>query len=293
MKIRPSIHREPDAISPTAHYTGHVWVRNGLSDPALATWEGRVLFEAVRPAMIASRALGGPTLEGLLLARHRVIDDLLAREIDAGRVSQVVEAACGMSPRGWRFSRRYGADLTYVEADLPAMAERKRQALSRIGSLSEQHRVADLDVRVDDGPLSIASIAGELDPARGLAILSEGLLTYYDQDSVLAIAGRFARTLSRFSEGRYLADLRLRREDGSRVEEAFDLVLSTFVRGRVYRHFRGEADAAAALRATGFDRVRLHNCDEYPAAAPSRRDPGAALVHVIEAAVSASERQSG
>jgi hypothetical protein len=33
-----------DAISPTAHYTSHVWVRNGLSHPELDTWEGRVLF---------------------------------------------------------------------------------------------------------------------------------------------------------------------------------------------------------------------------------------------------------
>jgi hypothetical protein len=34
------LRRGPDAVSPTAHYTGHVWVRNGLSHPELATWEG-------------------------------------------------------------------------------------------------------------------------------------------------------------------------------------------------------------------------------------------------------------
>ncbi len=31
-----------DAISPTAHYTGYVWARNGLSHPELETLEGRV-----------------------------------------------------------------------------------------------------------------------------------------------------------------------------------------------------------------------------------------------------------
>jgi O-methyltransferase involved in polyketide biosynthesis len=80
-------------------------------------------------------------LEGLLIARHRIIDSTLDDLIQGG-VSQVIEAACGMSPRGWRFSERYGERLTYVEADLPAMARRKRDALARMGSLSERHRVA-------------------------------------------------------------------------------------------------------------------------------------------------------
>src|ERR671938_1527773 len=153
------LRRGSDAISPTAHYTGHVWSRNGLSHPELATLEGRLMFDALAPAMVASRVLGGPTLEGLLLARHRIIDELLARAIDAGRVSQVIEIACGMSPRGWRFTTRYGDRLTYVEADLPAMAARKRRALERMGSLSERHRVVDVDALVDEGPLSLAGLS--------------------------------------------------------------------------------------------------------------------------------------
>jgi hypothetical protein len=59
----PKLRLGSDAVSPTAHYTGHVWVRNGLSHPELATWEGRAMFNALEPAMVASRALGGPTLE--------------------------------------------------------------------------------------------------------------------------------------------------------------------------------------------------------------------------------------
>ena len=94
-----------DRISPTAHSTGYVWARNGLSHPELATREGRVLFEALQPAMLASRATGGPTLESYLLARHRAIDALLERAIEAGEVSQVIEVAGGLSPRGWRFGR--------------------------------------------------------------------------------------------------------------------------------------------------------------------------------------------
>ena len=51
-----------ETISPTAHYTGYVWARNGLSHPALTTNEGRVLFQALHPLMVARGALVRPTL---------------------------------------------------------------------------------------------------------------------------------------------------------------------------------------------------------------------------------------
>src|SRR5437879_3444190 len=50
-------------ISPTAHYTGHVWARNGLSHPALDTLEGRIMFDSLQPAMLTARLLGRGTLE--------------------------------------------------------------------------------------------------------------------------------------------------------------------------------------------------------------------------------------
>src|SRR5207253_6217343 len=139
-------------ISPTAHYTGYVWTRNGLSDPELETVEGRVLFETLRVPMTVSALLGGGTLEAYLLTRHRAIDALLERAIDEGRVAQVVEVAAGLSPRGLRFTRRYGERLTYIEADLPDMVARKRAALERIGSLSERHRVEEVDALREQGP---------------------------------------------------------------------------------------------------------------------------------------------
>ncbi len=89
-----------EAISPTAHYTGYVWARNGLSPPALATLEGRLLFESLRPSMVVSDVFGGGTLESYLLARHLAIDALLERAIDERGVTQVVEVAAGMSGRG-------------------------------------------------------------------------------------------------------------------------------------------------------------------------------------------------
>ena len=128
-------------ISPTAHYTGYTWLQHGLSHPAFATPTGRFLYRALTPANNAMAAAGQGTLDGFLLARHHLIDALLERAIAAGQVSQVIEVACGLSPRGYRFARRHGDKITYIEADLPAMAAKKRELLMRAGAGSANHRV--------------------------------------------------------------------------------------------------------------------------------------------------------
>ncbi|HSO98151.1 MAG TPA: class I SAM-dependent methyltransferase [Solirubrobacteraceae bacterium] len=201
-------------ISPTAHYTGYVWARAGLSHPELVTREGRVLFESVRPAMIASGLLGGARLEPYLLTRHRAIDVLLEQAIDSGGVSQVLEIACGLSPRGWRFAQRYGARITYVEADLPGMAKRKRAALERIGTLGPAHRVEVVDALSDE---SFAALVSTLEPARGLAIVTEGLTGYLTPEQLEGLWGRCAGTLGAFSAGRYLSDLHVGEEQPPQV----------------------------------------------------------------------------
>jgi O-methyltransferase involved in polyketide biosynthesis len=274
--------RAAATVSPTAHYTGETWVRHGLSHPELETWQGRVLHAALALPNAASRRLGGPTLDGLLLARHRIIDSLLDDLIQGG-VGQVVEVACGMSPRGWRFSERYGERLLYIEADLPGMAQRKREALRQMGSLSEHHRVVDLDVVREGGPDSLEALVETLDPSAGLAIITEGLLVYLDDATVDALWARFAKALSGFEKGVYLSDLRFARPSRDLVERAFELGLSAFVRGRVHG-FPGDAAAAeAALLAAGFKSAHLHRGDDHPAAAEVRDDPGAGVLSVIAA----------
>jgi O-methyltransferase involved in polyketide biosynthesis len=268
----------PSRISPTAHYTGYVWARNGLSHPELVTAEGRVLFEAVRPTMIASRLLGGGQLEPYLLARHRAIDVLLETAIESGEVSQVLEVACGMSPRGWRFAERYGERITYVEADLPGMADRKRQALERIGTLGEHHRVATVDATSDE---RFGALLDEFDRQAGLAIVTEGLTGYLSPPLLDGLWRRFARGLSRFPAGRYLSDLHVG-EEASPVVAGFSLVLSAFVRGRVHLHYGTAREAEEALRACGFAEARLRRAASL---APERRGPGAGLAYIIDASI--------
>jgi O-methyltransferase involved in polyketide biosynthesis len=264
------IGRGSEAISPTAHYTGHVWSRNGLSHPELGTWQGRLMFEWWRPAFAVSGLLGGPSLEPYLLARHRTLDELLAQAIDEWGQAQVLEVACGLSPRGWRFAERYGERVTYVEADLPDMAARKREALERIGTLGEHHRVEELDVLSKDG---LAAITVALDATQPLAIITEGLLSYFAREQVLGMWRRFAEALSGFPSGRYLSDLHLADDSRGPHVQAFRALLSAFVRGPVGLHFRDVDEAVAALRDSGFSEASIH------------LPPGTRLVRIIDAAV--------
>jgi O-methyltransferase involved in polyketide biosynthesis len=240
-----------DSISPTAHYTGYVWSRNGLSHPALTTREGELLFASLQPAMLASRAVGGPSLEPYLMARHLAIDARVERAIESGAATQVLEVAAGLSPRGWRFAQRYGERITYIEADLPAMAQRKRQALKRIGTLGQHHRVVDVDALRAEGPQSLSAVGAELDSSAGLVIVTEGLLGYLSTEDVTALWERFAALLKTFSAGRYVSDLHLG-DVVTPVIKGFRVLLGAFVRGRVYLHFDSAEQAERALLAAGF-----------------------------------------
>lgn len=275
--------RRPERVSPTAHYTGYTWYRQGWSHPALATREGRWLHRAIEPFDLLAGRLGAPTLDGFLQARHAVIDDLLSHAIEDGRVGQVVEVAAGLSPRGWDFMRRYGEQLRYVEADLPRMAARKERLLRKANLLRPGHRVVTLDALADSGPQSLAALADSLDPQQGLAIVTEGLLNYFDLGSVQSMWRRFAGTLRRFPQGLYLSDLHLAGENRGPLTQVFGVLLGTFVRGRVYLHFSGATEAIAALCGAGFDEAQLHAPAALLRARGTPTQPGAELVRVIEA----------
>jgi O-methyltransferase involved in polyketide biosynthesis len=270
-----------ETISPTAHYTAYVWARNGLSHPEFETLEGRVLFESLRPAMTVNALLGRGTLESYLLARHQAIDGLLEQSIDELRISQVIEVAAGLSPRGWRFTHRYGDRLTYVEADLPGMTERKRQALERLGSLSDQHRVRELDALKKSGEGSLAAVAGELDPEKGLVIITEGLLGYLPTNAVRDIWTRLAATLSSFARGRYISDIHIGSVQDATVR-AFRVLLSIFVRGRVHLHFESPADVVAALGTAGFEHAHVQLAADI-AGGESGQSYDGRLAHILEA----------
>lgn len=275
--------RNPASISPTAHYTGYTWFAHGLSHPALVTPQGRLMHSALRPLHGLATVTGAPTLQAFLLARHRLIDHLLNQAIAQGRVSQVIEVAAGLSPRGWRFKQQHGDKLRYVEADLPDMAARKRALLQNAGLLTAGHEVQALNALADTGQQSLSALADNLDPTKGTAIITEGLINYFDTPTVAAMWARFGRVLGRFPEGLYLSDIHLHNANKGAGVQAFKALLSTFVKGRVFLHFDNEAQAETQLREAGFDRAELHNPTRFAAQLNMQMQPGADAVRIIEA----------
>ena len=272
----------PETISPTAHYTGYVWLAHGLSNAAFATLPGRAMYQALRPANLAAGFAGLPTLEGMLLARHRLIDLRLAEAIDSGEVSQVIEVACGLSPRGWRFRTRYGDRLTYIEADLPGMLENKRRILEKLGGETEGHRTAEINALADDGPTSIAALCETLDPARGTAIITEGLINYFDLETVVGIWSRFQRALALFPTGTYITDIMTSGDNNGALVNGAMKIISTFVRGAVHLHFETPQAVEDKLDTLGFDAAVL-SPNDYAAELPGIERAGAAHVRIVEA----------
>jgi len=272
----------PETISPTAHYTGYVWFKHGQSHEAFATSTGRLMYHALRAPNVVAHRANLPTLEGMLLARHRLIDLRLTQAIEAGEISQIVEVAAGLSPRGWRFRTRYGNRITYVEADLPGMITHKRRILSELGGETAHHRTVEIDALSDTGPTSIDGVLGTLDPERGTAIITEGLINYFDTSTMLAMWRRFATALRRFPNSLYLSDLILRQGNAGPLITSFQWLLSAFVRGKVHMHFDSAEQAEDEMLATGLAGILLDPRD-FASELPDLEEAGAGRVRIVEA----------
>ncbi len=268
----------PETISPTAHYTGYVWFAHGHSHEAFATRTGRLMYQALHAPNVIAQRVKLPTLEGMLLARHRLIDLRLTLAIETGAIGQIVEVAAGLSPRGWRFHKQYGDRIAYVEADLPGMLAHKRRILAELGGETPHHRTAEIDALIEGGPTSIDGVLATLDPDIGTAIITEGLVNYFDRPTLLGMWTRFGKALRRFPSSLYLSDLILDNNQGPLVR-GFKYLLSAFVRGNVHLHFSSSDDAERALLECGLPGALL---DPREFELKDLESEGASRVRIIE-----------
>ena len=139
------------------------------------------------------------------------------------------------------------------------VAAQKRRKLDGAGLRGPHHEVVTLDALSDGGEDSLSAAAARLDPKKGTAIITEGLLGYLDRAAARGVWRRIAQTLARFPHGLYLSDLYI---DGE-LEEApavrvFRTLLAAFVRGKTHTQADTPVEAEAALDEAGFARVTLH-----------------------------------
>lgn len=273
-------------ISPSAHYTGYVWCRHQLADAAFVTGFGRFVHAVLSPVTWAARVGFGLDIEQLLLQRHLQIDARLTAAIEREGVCQVVEIACGLSPRGRRFTARY-PQLRYAEADLPMMAARKRLLLGREGWLGDQHQVHAVDIFVAQGRQSLAALFAELDHSKPVVVITEGLVNYFELALIESFWTRLAEQLREFPRAIYLTELYpdLREHPRYRQLRWGVELIGRLTRGNYPLHYRNDQAIVQGFKQCGFSQVTVFDPSRASQAlglAPSR---GAGLVRVIEARI--------
>lgn len=253
--------RRATSVSPTAHYTGRVWQKHGLSYPELDTTAGHILDWMLAPANRAMASMvDGQHLERMLRARHQAIDDALQDAIEREGVRQVLEIASGLSPRGLRFAERF-ADLNWVDMDLPKMASLKRRRVQDHARKLENYCVAAGDAFRAEGSGSVEElIARHFSTDEPLVVISEGLVNYFPRESVLALWSSLHAAMARHPRGVYLSDIFLNADvEQFAAGRAFRRLLEAFTRGEVHLHFETERELKEALAFAGFSNATIRD----------------------------------
>ena len=274
---------DTSSISFTAHYTGYVWQHYGLSEAAFATAQGRTYYTLLRPFEYLARHLIGSDIKTTLLQRHFLIDRELEKQLAANPETQVLEIACGLSPRGHRFTRKHPG-LVYVEADLPGMVARKRSVLAPLDSLNARHRLIVCNILEQDSAESLeAVIRREFDTTKPLVVITEGLVNYFDLPTISGVWQRMATELQVFPQGLYLTDVypEVQEHRFANLIRAANQSLRVASRSRFSLHFTSSEHMRQHFSTLGFRAVTVLNPDHEKTAAPRAR--GGAIVRVIAA----------
>lgn len=272
---------DTSSISFTAHYTGYVWHHYGLSGARFVTSQGHTYYTLLRPFEFVARRLLGTDIQTTLLQRHYLIDRELELLIAQHPNLQIVELACGLSPRGHRFTQQHPS-ITYIETDLPGMAVRKQRLLSGLHSLNKRHRVITCNILNRDTSDSLESvIARECDTQRPLVIITEGLVNYFDLATISAVWQRLAHLLNGYPLGVYLTDV-YPEVNGHRFAgliKASNRLLKTASRSRFTLHFENDAAMQQHFLKQGFSQATVFHPDHEKTTAPAARE--GAIVRVV------------
>ena len=282
----PDTDTDTSRISISAHYTGYIWYKHGLSAPGFATSMGRIANAALSPINAFLKRVAGANIDTFLLQRHSVIDHQVETLIRDCGVEQVLELACGLSPRGYRLKQKY-PQLHYIEGDLPGMAARKRALLQSIGALP-QHQVEPCNILETDGEQSIQALLEKLDPAKKTVIVTEGLVNYFDLHTIKGVWSQMAGGLKQFPAGYYVTDLYpdfVEHPSYKYVQFAQKLV-GFFTRGQWPLHYRSDQAIEAGFKEDGFSAVTVNDpADFYGQLENLPRAKTQTLVRIIKATV--------
>ena len=246
-------------ISISAHYTGYVWYKNGLSDSRFVTPVGVAANMLFTPANALLKRMTGAHIDTFLLQRHRMIDHLLRHLIEKEGVEQIVEIACGLSPRGFRITEKY-PHVSYLETDLPDMAARKALLLNKL-SRPGRHGIRSCNILDAQGPDSIQSVLSELNPNKKTVVISEGLVNYFSLPVIREVWSRLAKSLKSFPDAYYLTDLypNLTEHPSYRYVKVAQKMVGVLTRGEWPLHYNNDQEIKEGFLQDGFNKVTVYN----------------------------------
>ncbi|GEA65000.1 methyltransferase [Acinetobacter lwoffii] len=245
-------------ISFTAHYTGYIWYQMGISHPAFATTKGKILAKLLHPLESwAERHVGG-SMRTTLKQRHQMIDEHLCQLIEQHPQLQVLEIACGLSPRSWNFRQKF-PEINYRELDLPDMAKIKTQALQQIDQHAPEVLTADIFSEELD------CIFQMFDRNQPLVVISEGLINYFDQQMLRILMQGITENAQYFPAVHYLSDI---------YPEPVKNKLANFIwsssrllkfmsRSAFTFHFKSPQELQHFFQDAGFDQVEVQQPQRY------------------------------
>lgn len=163
-----------------------------LEDPLAASLAERdVRVQAIRYARFALPPLYR-AIEELKTAhcvRHRAIDELVLRAVEADGFRQVVVVGAGYDTRPTRFSSRLEG-VRWIELDHPATQARKR---ARVEHFEGVRDVEMLPVDLSVTSLTDALAESSLDRAEPVVFVLEGLIHYLTHARLEALLGALAQ----------------------------------------------------------------------------------------------------
>ena len=192
----------------------------------------------------------------MLEPRHRAIDYFSLTKFPH---KQIVEFACGLSPRGMTFAEN--PEFLYIESDLPEMLELKKNKIEEVYKKKKvkrpNHKFIPANLFSDD--LS-QKITPHLNKREKLVVITEGLTIYYDMENLKKILTNIVKLLKDNGGGVFIADV-YHEEDMKRnvFSNSIMKLAIKFLRVKFYCDIDNAEEGESFFRECGFDYVESLN----------------------------------
>lgn len=249
-------------ISISAHYTGYIWYKNGLSHKQFVTPMGRTAYWALKPMNAFMESMIGASIDTFLLQRHFVLDHLVEQAIEEG-YEQIVELAAGLSSRGYLIKQAH-PNVHYVEGDLPGMSAHKAELLDKLGRQAG-HITQPCNILDEAGSQSIEALLAGLDKTKKTLIITEGLVNYFDLPTIRKVWARMAVAMKGFPQGRYVTEVypRLEQHPSYKYVKVAQKVVGFFTQGEYPLHYNSNESMQQGFLSDGFSKVAVTAPEDY------------------------------